>query len=153
MANERVLDLEQSTLIYRISYLLSATALYGFANRKYDLASILFCGFLTSINYWRNPTFGLRRNIDMVAIPIGLVYHAVRAYHYENWLPYYVLNGICISFYPASCYFYRRKQYWTSTYLHCMMHIMGNVSFFVLYKGAKPRWNLGGAKFPLRWGS
>ena len=133
VTTDLVLTPQYSNLIYKVCYLLLITTLYGFYQQKYDLCTILFCGFLTSINYWRNPTFGLRRNIDMVAIPIGLVYHAVRAYHYENWLPYYVLNGICISFYPASCYFYRRKQYWTSTYLHCMMHIMGNVSFFVLY--------------------
>ena len=30
--------------------------------------------FLTSINYWRKPEYGLRRNIDLTAVSIGGVY-------------------------------------------------------------------------------
>jgi hypothetical protein len=34
----------------------------------------LFLLFLTSINYWRKPEYGLRRNIDLTAVSIGALY-------------------------------------------------------------------------------
>ena len=126
---------QYSKLIYKTSYLLSITSLYGFYQQKYDLATILFCGFLTSINYWRNPTFGLRRKIDMTAIPVGLIYHALRAYTSQHYFAYYALNSMCVLFYPIGHHFYNKNYYWTSTYLHCMVHIFGNISFLVLYSG------------------
>jgi len=134
-----VLEPQYSNFIYKTSYLLSITSLYGFYQQKYDLAAILFCGFLTSVNYWRNPTFGLRRKIDMTAIPIGLIYHALRAYKSQYYYSYYALNSMCVLFYPISCYFYNKKYYWGSTYLHCMVHIFGNASFLVLYSGKLER--------------
>ena len=133
--NDLVLDPVYSNLIYKVCYLLSMTSFYGFYRKKYDTASILFCGFLTSINYWRNPTFGLRRRLDMTAIPIGIMYHALRAYNSQYYFAYYALNAACVLFYPASCYYYNKRQYWTSTYLHCMVHLIGNASFIVLYSG------------------
>lgn len=130
-----VLTPQYSNLIYKVCYLLFITCLYGFYQQKYDLAAILFCGFLTSVNYWRNPTFGLRRKIDMTAVPIGLIYHAIRAYNSQYYFAYYTINSIGVLFYPASWYFYKNKYYWYSTYLHCMVHIFGNISFLVLYSG------------------
>ncbi len=134
-----VLDHQYSNLIYNVCYLLSITCLYGFYQQKYDLAAVLFCGFLTSINYWRNPTFGLRRKIDMTAVPLGLIYHALTAYKSQYYCVYYTLNSMCVLFYPASWYFYNKKYYWVSTYLHCMVHIFGNASFIVLYSGKLDR--------------
>ena len=133
--SELVLPPQYSNLIYKVCYLLPITFLYGFYQQKYDLAAILFCGFLTSINYWRNPTFGLRRKIDMTAIPVGLIYHAIRAYKSPHYFAYYALNLMCVLLYPTGCYFYNKKYYWVSTYLHCMVHIFGNASFLVLYSG------------------
>jgi hypothetical protein len=134
--NDLVLEPTYSNLIYKVCYLLSITSFYGFYRKKYDTACILFCGFLTSINYWHYPTFGLRRRLDMTAIPIGLLYHALRAYNSQYYCAYYALNVACVLFYPASCYYYNKRQYWTSTYLHCMVHLIGNTSFIVLYSGS-----------------
>jgi hypothetical protein len=79
--------------------------------------------------------FGLRRKIDMTAIPTGLIYHAVTAYKSQYYFAYYTLNSMCVLCYPVSCYFYNKKYFWASTYLHCMVHILGNISFLVLYSG------------------
>jgi len=87
-----VLDQQYSNLIYKVCYLLSITSLYGFYQQKYDLAAVLFCGFLTSINYWRNPTFGLRRKIDMTAVPLGLIYHALTAYSTNHNIIAYITH-------------------------------------------------------------
>jgi len=32
---------------------------------------------VNSINYWRNPTMGLRRNVDIVYALYGLVYQSL----------------------------------------------------------------------------
>ena len=32
-------------------------------------------------------------------------------------------------------YLYKKKYYWSSTYVHCMLHIMANISNMVLYSG------------------
>jgi hypothetical protein len=136
LQNVPLLDSQQSRVIYRASYLICGLSFYGFIKGKYDLASIAFCGFLTSINYWRNPVYGLRRNIDRTAIPIGLIYHAIRAYKCERCALYYSLSALAVAFYPASWYYYNKKKYWTSTYLHCTLHVIANVTFYILYSGA-----------------
>ena len=128
-----LLNLQQYTLIYRASYLICCLSLYGFVKGKYDLASISFCGFLTSINYWRYPVYGLRRNIDRTAIHIGLIYHAIRAYSCQRWFAYYSVYAFALVCYPASWHYYNKKYYWTSTYLHCLVHLMGNATFYILF--------------------
>ena len=133
--NDLVLDTQYSIIIYKVCYLLPITSFYGILLKKYDLATVLFCGFLTSINYWRNPTFGIRRKMDMSAIPIGLLYHGLRAYKSQYEFIYYGLNSIGVLFYPASWYYYKKKRYLASTYLHCIVHLFCNASFMILYSG------------------
>jgi hypothetical protein len=128
-----LLNSQQSIVIYRTSYLICALSLYGFIKGKYDLASIAFCGFLTSINYWRNPVYGLRRNVDRAVIPIGLFYHAIRAYRCERCTVYYSVAALTVACYPVSWHYYNKKYYWVSTYLHCTLHLLANTTFYILY--------------------
>lgn len=76
--NKLVLDKPYSNIIYRVSYISSLISIYGFFQKKYDVSALVFCSFLSSINYWRNPYFGLRRNIDISTIMITMIYNVLR---------------------------------------------------------------------------
>ena len=50
-----------------------------------------------------------------------------------NAVPYYQLMCLGSLLYPTSIYLYKKKCYWWSTYVHCMVHIVANISNAVLY--------------------
>lgn len=131
--NGCILDKDQYMYIYRVSFLSVLTAMCGFAKGKNDIALVSLCGSLTSINYWRFPNYSWRRNTDMTVIILGVLYNFLRAYRCQYIMLYYLAGIISVSCYPASWYYYNKKKYWTSTYLHCMVHVFGNATFYILY--------------------
>ena len=55
------------------------------------------------------------------------------AYTFTYARIYYITVSMALALYPISIYYYNKKQYWYSTYAHCMVHIIANVSNFILY--------------------
>ena len=90
--------------------------------------------YINSINYWRNPVCGMRRNIDMTWGITGLMINNVYAIRYStNAYPYYGMTLLACLMYPLSYYFYWRKQYIIATFLHGLLHIFGNIGNIYLY--------------------
>ena len=77
MGKGLVLPPQYSSRILRISSLTLTSICAAYYNElpiNFVLAStVLF----TSINYWRNPTFGFRRNVDIVCAVGALGYQAL----------------------------------------------------------------------------
>ena len=123
----------QSKCIWRVSFLSMLSCSYAIYQGHYDLAIVPGGVFMTSINYWRLPTYGWRRNLDMTYVCGALIYQSIRAYKMTTAAPYYHLMGIASLLYPMSIYLYKKKCYWWSTYVHCMVHIVANMGNLVLY--------------------
>jgi hypothetical protein len=91
--------------------------------------------YINSVNYWRNPVRGMRRDIDMGWIVVGLTINNVYAVLYStNAYPYYGMTLIACLMYPFSYYFYWRKQYRVSTFIHGLIHIFANIGNVCLYR-------------------
>ena len=125
----------QSKCIWRVSFVSAFSSAYAVYRGHYDLALVPGGVFMTSINYWRLPTYGWRRNLDIACVWSALIYQSVRAYSMPNAVPYYRVMGIALLLYPASIYLYKKKCYWGSTYAHSMLHIIANIGNVVLYSG------------------
>ena len=125
----------QYNCIWRISFLSLLSSSYAIYRGHYDLAIVPGGIFMTSLNYWRLPTYGWRRNLDIAYVVGSLIYQSVRAYHMPNAMPYYYLVSVSSLFYPMSNYLYKKKYYWSSTCAHCMLHIVANIANVVLYRG------------------
>ena len=120
---------DQSDILLLISFLIGFTAIYAFNKKIYDLFVICMIVLITSLNHWRDPKFGFRRNLDMVAVCTGFIYIFVRAVliNIESllfWGCY--IAGVLL--FLTSWYLYDKGYVWLSTYLHCLVHLCGNAS-------------------------
>ena len=52
--------------------------------------------FLTSINFWRNPEYGLRRNIDKTVVFLGIPFTLSQLHLIKNEFYIYSLLSMCI---------------------------------------------------------
>ena len=144
-----ILEPEYASCIYRISFISFLSSIYAIQCECYDLAAVPGGVFLTSINYWREPVYGWRRNLDMSYVACALIYQTYRAYHLlsssssssssqsQALLAYYTLMGIGMGCYCLSLHLYKKKDIWSSTYVHCLVHVLANSANVVLYSGIR----------------
>jgi len=132
--NGAILPKTHSRYLWRISWISLLSAFYAIYRKYYDLAVVPFGVFLTSINYWRHPDYSWRRYIDIGYVHVALFYQIYRAYGSENMLAYYAILVFGVLFFPVGVYFTDISP-WISTLLHGMVHIIGNISNMVLYRG------------------
>jgi len=131
--NGCILYPKQYNLIYKVSFISLCSSIYAIYKGYYNLCIVPGGVFLTSINYWRNPTNSWRKYIDIGYVSLSLSYQCIMVYNFKYSRIYYITVCIALSLYPISIYYYNKKKYWYSTYAHCMVHIIGNVSNFILY--------------------
>ena len=138
-----ILEPEYASCIYRISFISFLSSIYAIQCECYDLAAVPGGVFLTSINYWREPVYGWRRNLDMSYVACALIYQTYRAYHLlsssqsQALLAYYTLTGVGMMCYCLSLHLYKKKDIWGSTYVHCLVHVLANIANVVLYSGIR----------------
>jgi len=102
-------------------FTLSPPLFYGIFKKQYIFASILGCILLSSINYWKHPILGLRRNIDMTFVKINVLYQHYTIYYYNlNFLHYYLLSGLGLL-----CYIISKKR--NDFEYKCNFHILFHV--------------------------
>lgn len=135
-----ILEPEYASCIYRLSFISFFSFMYALYCECYDLAAVPGGVFLTSINYWREPVYGWRRNLDMSYVACALIYQNYRAYHLLSspsqmpaLLTYYTLMCIGIMCYSLSVHLYKKKDIWSSTYVHCLVHLLANTANVFLY--------------------
>ena len=91
------------------------SAIYAY-NNSIKLWIIPAGVYVNSINYWRNPTMGLRRNVPIIT------------------RLYFTLIILSVAAYPISYWFQWRKQYVTSTFTHSLIHLFANIANIILYQ-------------------
>lgn len=134
---ELVLPTQYSRRILRFSTLTLfsiASALYNGLFVNATLAIVVFC---TSINYWRHPLFGWRRNLDIGCVCIAFSYqisftatHTSALARHAYYLTMFT-GSVC---YLASLYAGRiLRDDATDSLLHVCLHICGNVGNLLLY--------------------
>ena len=134
--NNCILPYEHYNLIYKASYLAIFSFSYACYREQYSMAIVPGGVFVTSINYWRYPIKNCwRRKLDMSYVNFCIFYNIVRAYNAQNQNQYYFVLFMGITCYLLSIYYYNQHKLWTSTYLHCLVHVFGQVSNIILYSG------------------
>lgn len=143
-----------SRRIFRVAWLSLPTSLASaIYNQLYDSIAISALVFLTSLNYWRHPTAGTRRNLDMAATWSSLSY---QVFYRSAALPgrtraaYFASVLVCGGWYAAARHHGRvKRDFDTSSACHVMLHVFGNVSNLMLYDAlgtrALGRWS------PISW--
>lgn len=135
-----VLFPEQYRLIWKFSWLSLFSIYYAYTYtfpKNHYLFVIPSTICLTSLNYWRYPVSNsMRRYLDIICVLFGIAYQVYYANTYlllEYRQMYCTLLSISLLFYPLSRFCHVLNLLWVSTYLHCALHVFGNISNIFLY--------------------
>jgi len=92
--------------------------------------------YASSINYWRNPVYGIRRNIDICFVTSSLALHSTISLQIDNMrLHYLYLTPMVTILYCISWLFYKYEHYWCATIAHGWIHIIANTMNVMFYNG------------------
>jgi hypothetical protein len=130
-----IISQQHADFIYYISHTSIISSIYAIINGHYDLAFVPGFIYLTSINYWKNPVFGFRRNLDITCVFTTLSYQLYRSINSENFMLYLFVKLIAMISFPISWYFVD-KDFELSMLFHGFVHLFGNISNIILYSGS-----------------
>ena len=122
--------------IYYTSWLSLFSSMYGFYRCHYDLAFLQLLTFLASVNYWRDPDFGVRRWVDIGAVVTTSGYHIIRAYDMQRRTEFYSLLACSFISYALSWQYQFKGNLWIAAYFHNGVHIFVCFSSLALYSSA-----------------
>jgi len=124
--NGLVMPKSQADYLFYTSFSALVGSLYGFYKKKYINSLGVFLIFVTSINYWRNPVHGWRRNIDIIASILGLSINVLTSPGHPRCLKLNLMLFMSLLFYPLGFYF-QHKSIHLSAFSHSLIHIFCNL--------------------------
>ena len=122
----------------KIIYYTSFSSLIGgliqiYYYNTYYLALGTLSVFCSSILYWSNPIYGIRRNIDIIIVSNVFLYYMYHSLYLVYPYLYYFFTGIALLSYYIGCKEAKKGNSVKGTYYHCLVHIvanLGNISFY-----------------------
>jgi hypothetical protein len=126
---------KQAIYMMCTSGLCAIVSAYGFYQGHYISSFIPLSVFITSINYWRHPIYGWRRNADVACVIFAFFSMLVVAYYAQHGSRYYIITILAASCYLPSHYFHNNGQEHMGTLMHSYIHILGNLALFVIFSG------------------
>lgn len=113
-------------LLYSTSLFMIPTV-YGYYHGKYVLSMTTFITMLASLNHWRNPVLGTRRDIDLVVSKsAGVIYfiYGYNSVHTTLFRMFGYSNGFLMLYlYIASCISHDLNSDSLWEYYHMMFHV------------------------------
>jgi hypothetical protein len=73
MNDKLIMPIQYSKFLFYSSFSMLISAIIAIIINDIYVTIYFFILFLTSINYWRRPEYGLRRNIDLFVVNCGIV--------------------------------------------------------------------------------
>ncbi len=139
--DHKILDKHHSDIILTMSFLFGLNSLYGLYNYIYhnmQFINVLLTNtllFLSSVNYWRNPVYGFRRNLDMCISGLNFFYNAWSVSHcHYSWICFCSMKIIVIG-YGISWFYHNKNRRDLGVFWHCIVHLAGNIGNGVILGG------------------
>ena len=110
------------------------SSIYGF-QRNMTISYVPLGVFITSVNYWRKPTRGIRRTIDIMAVLTAISVHLYISLKTNQHRMYMGNMFVCGGLYGVSWYLYKKGYIWSSTISHGLIHVSANIANVLLYQG------------------
>jgi hypothetical protein len=117
---------------------MSVTSMVAIYYNEWITSLYYFILFLTSVNFWRKPEYGLRHKVDKLLVYIGVVYVFFNQYLLLNKEFYRVVFMdifICVCLFfiieHILCYFYSTKWIIFHMAIHIYVSIMGIFILFI----------------------
>jgi hypothetical protein len=135
MAHQPIVSLEEAKVIQYAATSSLISAMYAIYTGNTDLAAVPFSVFCTSIVYWHWPTYGWRRNIDIINTQICLWWQLYKAANAEYRVYYYSTKSIAILLFGLSWVAHLNNKSWAGTICHTGVHLVANLANIILYSG------------------
>lgn len=87
---------------------------------------------ITSINYWRKPVKGIRRNIDIITVTISTIYNLYNSFYYKYY-NFTIVVYIGMNSYLISTYFKKYNYIRLAELLHFFVHLLPNISASLMH--------------------
>lgn len=138
-SEQRVLPEEFSRRLFYTSQLSGISVLLSLYYGQYDFAAFAVLVLFNSINYWRYPVRGLRRNVDILCAAAACLYQMQASFGLGSQLyftAYWVtaLAGV-FSYHMARRSDQLQGDVDAASRWHMGLHVFGNVSNAFLYHG------------------
>jgi hypothetical protein len=133
MENQNILDNNYSKTFIKLSSLTFLSGIIATYYEKYDMAFLVYLAMFNTINYWRKPIYGLRRNFDIFVIVSGQMYHMYHSSDYELCHYYYFFTLLSFLSFPIGWYYHINKNILYGYYLHILLTIFTNFGLIALY--------------------
>ncbi len=134
-----IIENKYSSILLKFSFLLGINCFIGFYKylyhnmKYYDVIITNMLLFISSINYWRHPIRGCRRNFDISMCLINLIYNTYTvSNHPITYLHIVSIGGPPIS-YTISWICYNLNYKNVSIFFHCLCHLTANIGLYVIY--------------------
>ncbi len=121
--------------LYKTSCLTALSVAYACKQGHYSLTCVPLSVLCSSLLHWSYPTQSWRRYLDISVVWASLTYQLYRSQTASYKTPYYITVSFGAVFYPLAFYFQRKRHQVLATFSHSLLHIIGNISNFVLYSG------------------
>ena len=109
--------------------------LYGLKKKQYMMTMCPFVVVFTSLNYWRKPEYGVRRNIDITAVITGVSLYYYTSFKSNQQGMYGTTMCICAGLYGLSWCLYKKGYKWSSTISHSVIYVALTAANALLYNG------------------
>ena len=128
---------EMSKRILRSSCLSGAAAVVAGYFGIWDCAAVATVVLLTSLNHWREPVVGIRRNVDLLTVYVSAAFHIGKAFDCSQpfLLACCVLSVTGVLCYMGAIYNGLNKYHDEASWCHCGLHTFGAAACIALYCG------------------
>ena len=130
--NGLVMPKSHSNYLFTTSCISLVSGVYGLYKKQHNFAIYPLGVFITSINYWIHPVNNWRRRLDQAIATFSIIGQSIDAIGHPNFNPYIYTMSFATLCYPLS-YYFQHKYLPMSTFCHSLIHIVANISNFILY--------------------
>ena len=130
---ETIVPLSHAMVLYHLSCLSLFTGIVGLSYGKPVLGSGVLIGSVLAQNYWRYPTYGWRRTLDIAWVQLLILTHLWYVWATPVSPFYGMIQGLGVVFYGASWYYQQKNLECNATLCHAMVHVCANGSLLLYY--------------------
>ena len=135
---ELIVPKDQANFLFYLSWLGLVTGLVGVFNHTPALGAAVCVGSILAMNYWRHPTYGVRRTIDIAWVQFLIWTHAYYVWNSPTRIVYFTIQAKGVAFYVMGWYYHKRGKLWKSTICHGAVHLCADISLLIYYLSYQP---------------
>ena len=114
---------KSANIIWKCSFLQLIPIISSLVCKQYGCTILNTAIFCTSLNYWRKPVLGLRRNIDICVVLSSAAFHIYKIRDNKDFKYIMTVTGLIFTLYPLSSLF-QNIHLETSVLCHCCLQVI-----------------------------